>query len=217
MLVIPHGIPDFSYVAPPEDWSMGERGHRDAVRLITPGFFREDKGLEAVLYALRDVCDRGYKISYRIVGEPQRQFAGQALYRARIESLIEHLDLGSVARIEGRFFSVGEQAEFIRQAHIGVFAYQDPSHASSGTVPLVLGMGRPVLCTPFEYAKSKAQEGLGVFLTDGFNSKSIADGIERFVVSDGYGSLTKAVYDRTRPWTWPVVGVAFGELYAACE
>jgi glycosyltransferase involved in cell wall biosynthesis len=216
MLVVPHGIPDFPYVAPPDGWVMDERKCASTIRLITPGFFREDKGLETVLYALRDLRDRGYTVSYRIAGEPQHQFGGQALYRARVEGLIELLGLGSVVQIDGRYFSVAEQAAYIQQAHLGIFGYQDPSHASSGTVPLVMSMGRPVLCTPFEYAKAKAQEGPGVFLTNGFDPNSIADGIERFMRIDEYATLAEATYDRTRLWTWPAIGKTFGELYLAC-
>lgn len=216
MVVVPHGIPDFPYVAPPAAWGVEERKGRSSIRLITPGFFRENKGLEAVLYALRDLRDRGHNVSYRIAGEPQQQFKVQAPYRAQVASLIQSLELGSVVQIDGRYLSVAEQAASIQMAHLGIFGYQDPSLASSGTVPLVMSMGRPVLCTPFEYAKAKAQEGPGVFLTTGFDSTSIAGAIERFIRVDGYATLAKAIYDTTRPWTWGAVGRTFGELYLAC-
>lgn len=216
MVVVPHGIPDFPYVAPPVAWVMEERKNASPMHLITPGFFREDKGLEVVLYALRDLRDCGYNFSYQIAGEPQQQFEGQASYRAQVEALIESLELGPVVQIDGRYLSVAEQAASIQLAHLGIFGFQDPSHASSGTVPLVMGMGRPVLCTPFEYAKAKAQEGPGVFLSTGFDSCSISAAIKRFMRVDGYATLAKVTYNRTRPWIWASVGTTFGELYLAC-
>lgn len=215
--VVPHGIPDFPYVAPPVAWAMEEGKDAPPMRLITPGFFREDKGLEAVLYALRYLRDCGHNVSYRIAGEPQQQFGGQAPYRARLEDLIVSLELGSAVQIDSRYLSVAEQAASIQAAHLGIFPYQDPSQASSGTVPLVMGIGRPVLCTPFEYAKAKAQEGPGVFLASGFDSVSIAREIKRFMQIDEYAMLAKATYNRTRSWTWRAVGTTFGELFLACE
>ena len=216
MVVVPHGIPDFPYVAPPVAWGIEAHKGLSPIRLITPGFFRQDKGLETILYALRDLRDHGHNVSYRIAGEPQRQFGGQAPYRAQVEGLIDSLELGAVVQIDGRYLSVAEQAESIQQAHLGIFGYQDPSQASSGTVPLVMSMGRPVLCTPFEYAKAKAQANPGVFLTTGFDAPSIAAAIERFMAVNEFETLAKATYNTTRPWTWTVVGRKFGELYLAC-
>jgi glycosyltransferase involved in cell wall biosynthesis len=216
MVVVPHGIPDFPYVAPPAAWGMEIRNGRSPIRLIMPGFFRQDKGIEVILYALRDLRDRGHDFSFQIAGEPQQQFGEQALYRAQVEDLIESLGLGSVVQVDGRYLSVAEQAAAIQTAHLGIFGYQDPSHASSGTVPLVLSMGRPVLCTPFEYAMTKAHEVPGIFLATGFASPSIADAIERFMRLDGYATLAKAIYNSTRPWTWATVGRKLSELYLTC-
>jgi polysaccharide biosynthesis protein PslF len=109
-----------------------------------------------ILYAVHDLRHRGFNVSYRIAGAAQPQFESQMTYRAKIEGLIKSMQLDSIVQIDGRYLSLPEQAACIQQAHVGIFAYQDASHASSGTVPLVMGMGRPVLCTPFEYAKAKA-------------------------------------------------------------
>jgi glycosyltransferase involved in cell wall biosynthesis len=216
MVVVPHGIPDLPYIAPPQPWSKGECKEKCPIRLVTPGFFREDKGFEAILYALHDLARRGFNISYRIAGEPQAQFGRQARYRARIEELIKSLGLESIVQIDGRYLSLSEQVACIQQAHFGIFGYQDPSHASSGTVPLVMGFGRPVLCTPFEYAKAKAQDGLGVFLANGFDRASIASVIECTTNANDYAGIARATYDGTRPWTWTAVGKTFAQLYADC-
>jgi len=216
IVVVPHGIPDHPYVAPPVAWAVENHKGVFPLRLITLGFFREDKGLEAILYALRDLRDCGHTISYRIAGEPQQQFRGQASYRARIEALIESLELGSTVQVDCRYLSVAEQAASIQLAHLGIFGYQDRSHSSSGTMPLVMGMGRPILCTPFEYAKAKAQEGPGVFLAAGFDPAAIAITIEQFMRVEEYTTLATATYKRTRPWVWAAIGAAFGELYLAC-
>lgn len=213
LVVVPHGLPDIPY-CPPSAIPAGKNGL--SIRLVTPGFFREDKGFEVILCAVRELWNRGYDVTYRIVGEPQRQFGGQLQYLATIRNLIEALDLSAIVEIDDRYLSVVEQAAAIQAAHLGVFAYQDASHASSGTVPLVMAMGRPVLCTPFEYAMAKAREGPGVLVAAGFDHRAMADAAERFISLGDHGSLARDVYARTRPWTWPAVGKVFEELYRRC-
>jgi glycosyltransferase involved in cell wall biosynthesis len=214
MVVVPHGIPEFPYVTPPRPCEKHGLEAHLPLCLVTPGFFREDKGIEVILYAVHDLRHRGFNVSYRIAGAAQPQFESQMTYRAKIEGLIKSMQLDSIVQIDGRYLSLPEQAACIQQAHVGIFAYQDASHASSGTVPLVMGMGRPVLCTPFEYAKAKAQEGPGVFLADGFDSASMASAVERFAKLDEYRAIARAIYSRTRPWTWSAVGKSFEQLYS---
>jgi polysaccharide biosynthesis protein PslF len=214
IVVIPHGVPHFVYVEPPAAWMPVAQNPDRPIRMITPGFFREDKGMEVILCALRDLRNRGYNVSYCIAGEPQRQFERQAKYRAKIEGMIESLGLSGHVHIEGRYLSVPEQVAAIQSAHLGIFGYQEPTQASSGTVPLVMSLGRPVICTPFEYAVAKARESSGVFLATGFDSTSIAGAIERFVQSVEYASLVKSTFDNTRPWTWTAVGARYSELFS---
>jgi len=209
--VIPHGVPDFPYVEPPPMCRIGSETSRP-IRLITPGFYRGDKGFEIILRAIFALQKRGYPITYEIAGEPQRQFDGQSQYRSGIDTLIKELNLESSVRIDCRYLPVPDQAVSIHAAHVGIFAYQDASQASSGTVPLVMGMGRPVLCTPFEYAMAKADEGPGVFLAKGFDESSIVDAIEEFIRIENYAALTWSIYERTRAWTWSAVGTLFEKL-----
>lgn len=214
VVVIPHGVPHFSYVVPPAAWTTVAQNPGRPMRMITPGFFREDKGIEVILCALSDLRNRGYNIWYCIAGEAQQQFERQAQYRAKIEDMIESFGLSGHVHIEGRYLSVPEQVAAIQSTHLGIFGYQEPTQASSGTVPLVMSLGRPVICTPFEYAVAKARESSGVFLATGFDSTSIADAIERFVQGVEYTSLAKSTFDNTRPWTWTAVGARYSELFS---
>jgi len=186
---------------------------RRPLKLISPGFFREDKGLEFILLALHDLSEKGHYFSYLIAGEPQSQFNGQTSYMAYIQALIASLGLSTMVTIEARYLTVEEQVARIRDAHLGIFAYQDSSHASSGAVPLVMGAGRPVLCTPFEYAKSK--EGAGMILAKGYGASEITSALAQFAQFDGYEDAAFDVYGRSRAWTWPIIGQTFTQLYKA--
>lgn len=213
VLVIPHGVPLRRYVAPPVRWSHLDDVPQLPCRLITPGFFRESKGIETVLLALWRLKSRGRTVSYLIAGEPQGQFAEQQRYRQEIYSLIAALDLRSQVRVTVKYLSLEEQISAIRASHVGIFGYQDPSQSSSGTVPLVMCVGRPVICTPFEYAKEKRGECIGVALADNFGAAAIADSLERFMDHPAYDELAKATHDRSRDWTWKKIGPAFLQVF----
>lgn len=213
--IIPHGVPDFPYVPPPA--VRNELApHQPTLRMISPGFFREDKGLEVILHAIRELRDLGRSVSYEIAGEPQRQFEGQARYRDRIQSLIRSLALNDVVTIRDVYLALSEQGAAIQSAHLGLFGYQEPMHASSGTVPLVMALGRPVICTPFEYAKSKATQHAGVILAAAYDSTSIAKAIDHFIHTASHLELARLTYDETRSWTWAKVGQLYRHLYLDC-
>lgn len=205
-IVIPHGVPRFPYQEPPP---LGGNGNRATLRLITPGFLRPDKGFEVVLKALRRLRSKGHDVSYLLAGEAQGQFSGQTIYRRKVEQLIRELDLSQVVCCDTRFLSVEEQVEAIQNCHLGVFAYQDHSQSSSGAVPLVMSVGRPVVCTPFEYAQSRSQDGVGVTLAEGFDEQDLAGAIERFLHVEQFAQLTNTIYRRTSTWAWTKVGSRF--------
>ncbi|MDA8083102.1 MAG: glycosyltransferase [Nitrospiraceae bacterium] len=211
---IAHGIPTITYTRP-SMWSNNGNGSKP-LRLITPGFFREDKGLEAILFAIWRLKLRGRNLSYVIAGEPQQQFGGQNYYYSEINKMIQSLNLSDAVTILGRYLPFSEQIRVVQDSHVGIFAYQDPSHASSGTVPLVMSSGRPVICTPFEYAKAKKIETGGVFIAHSFSATSIAETISKFMDDnqDSYLTTSEKLYDATRSWTWENVGHLYRQEYS---
>jgi polysaccharide biosynthesis protein PslF len=213
LVVVPHGVPEFPYIAPPPLGTARGGDSAQPLRLISPGFIREDKGIETILQAIHDLRQLGYHFAYRLAGEPQKQFADRAAYRQRLAELIISLNLTSVVSVDDRYLSLAELASAIQLAHVGIFGYRAASQSSSGTVPLVMSMGRPVICTPFEYAKSKSGDGPGVFLAADFDADSIAQAILGFIQINGHESIAKATYDQTRMWTWSSVGRSFAELF----
>jgi glycosyltransferase involved in cell wall biosynthesis len=217
IVVVPHGMPDIEFVRAPTTWNSagsGSRQSRNGVSLVSIGFFRPDKGIEIVLLELWRLKRRGIRFSYVIAGEPQRQFDGQSQYLTEIRALVETLDLQNEVTILDRFLTVQEQIDLIHQSHVGVFAYQDPVQSSSGTVPLVLAAGRPVVCTPFEFAVAKKKEIPGITIAKGFGGHAFAEALLSFIENrNDYRRVTRLVHQKTRPWTWRVVGRQYLEQY----
>lgn len=208
-LVIPHGVHRYPYEpAPTLDAD-------EPLRLVTPGFFRENKGFEVLLDALHMLRSEPQRIFHWFLGEPQSQFSRQGGYLQHIEQLASVRGLEDSVRFEVRFLPVAEQVAAIHRAHAGLFPYQDASQASSGTVPLVLSSGRPAVCTPFEYACAKRDEGLGVEVADGFDARSLAEAIKRLRRRMQVEPMGRDTYDRTADWDWTRVAVQFREQLAA--
>jgi hypothetical protein len=132
-----------------------------------------------------------------------------------VRELVADLGLVSSVHIDARYLTRTEQIQVIHESHAGIFAYQGPDQASSGTFPLVLAMGRPVICTPFEFALAKELEiGEGVIVAEGFSSAAIVEALLRFFRSrPDYVQNTERLYERTRQWAWPTVGCAYAVAF----
>src|SRR6266850_2591386 len=205
-----------SFVPPPRPWQSGPSANvpRIPLALVSLGFFRRDKGIESVLVALWMLKRSGLQFSYLIAGEPQRQFVGQEEYLCEIRALVNALDLQDNVTVLDSFLTVSEQLQAIQNCHAGVFAYQDPTHASSGTIPLVLSAGRPVICTPFEYALTKQTELDGITIATGFGPEAIAKTFLTFSrARDDYRCVTELLYRNTRAWTWRLTGTRYLEEF----
>ena len=210
--VIPHGIPDIPFVPPPSIRSSSATG-KLALKMLSFGFFRPDKGLEAVVQAVRSLKTSGYDCNYVIAGSPQPQFVEQDEYCRLIHQLIRDLELVDSVHLERKFLTRSEQIKFIQRSHVGVFAYQDPVHASSGALSLTLGAGRPVICTPFEFALATRVEVEGVRVAGDFGARAIAECLAGlFAAKMDHGELAARVHEQTRQWTWRTVGRAYEAL-----
>ena|SRR5208283_2368336 len=212
--IVPHGIPDIPF-APSPLANNHAGGLNRTVKLCSVGFFRPDKGLEETLKALSRLRERGTEFLYVIAGSPQPQFAEQRNYLGHLNDMISELALDRYVKLDVRFLTREEQVQIIQDNHVGVFAYQTPYQSSSGAIPLVIAAGRPVICTPFEYALAKNLEiGDGVFLTKNFGSDAIADAILDFSCNkSSHGSLELSLHQRAKDWLWRSVGTAYSAAF----
>ena len=176
--VVPHGVPSVG-LAPPAP--LKDDAGEQRWRFCSLGFFRPDKGLDVILEALAALRGDGVRFRYVIAGEAQEQFDGQGGYRDRLAARIGELGLDRRVKLVPRFLSREEQLSLVARSHAGLFAYQNPGHASSGPMPVVLAAGRPVVCTPFEFARDKAAEGPGVILAEGFGAADVEAALRRLV------------------------------------
>jgi glycosyltransferase involved in cell wall biosynthesis len=212
--VVPHGIPDIPFVPLTFANNRADKSAR-SLKLCSIGFFRPDKGLEETLRALSVLKSQGVAFQYVIAGSPQPQFMEQQSYLRNLKRTISELSLEDRVLLDIRFLNRSEQIQLIQDSHVGIFAYQTPYQSSSGTIPLVMAAGRPVICTPFEFALAKKLElDDGVILARDFGSAAIADAISQFILTEcDYGSRDPRLNRQTREWLWRTVGSAYNSAF----
>lgn len=201
VVVIRHGIPEVSFVGRE---SESTRNPDDAAQFISPGFFRPDKGIETILDACALLKAEGVDFRYRVIGEPQTQCQPQAAYAERIQRQVRDLRLSDRVEIVTGRFTTPEFLAAIQGADCGVIGYSDMAQNSSGVIPWVLGCGRPVVATPFEYARCTTGVIGGLMVADRPDAASIMRCMRRVVedLSPIRTHLMPSVYANTRQWLW---------------
>jgi glycosyltransferase involved in cell wall biosynthesis len=208
--IIPHGVPSVRFNPPPEPT------HSSELALVTLGYMRPDKGIEEVLVALRMLRDTGYDATLSILGSAQEHFAGQTDYQRQIVDTVHALRLSEHVQLRLQYQTVAAQLEAIQRSHIGVFAYQSPHHASSGTIPLVLSAGRGAVCTPFEFAVATDEAGPGIRLTGGYAASDIAEALAKEADGRFLHSGAERIYNRGLEWHWDNTAARFAAAFSHC-
>lgn len=208
--VIPHGVPDVPFV-PPTFINSCLPTAEQIWRFCSIGFLRPDKGLEQTLSAFSQLKRRGLKFKYVIASSSQPQFIEQEKYALHLQQLIAELELEDNVEMNIHFLTRAEQIQVIRESHAGIFAYQFPDHSSSGTIPLVMAAGRPVICTPFEFAIAKKLEiEEGVMVSKDFSATAIAEELRKWCDSaEKYVQCAYELSMRTRHWNWKTVALEY--------
>src|ERR1035437_3462419 len=212
--VVPHGVPKIVYKPP----AMGKKGTM-TWKFCTIGFLKQKKGLEKVLVSIMELIKAGHNIKYVIAGSSQPQFAVQKLFPDELRNMIKDLGFSKNVKIVEKFLTRGEKINLIQESHAGIFAYQKQGQASSGTIPLVLAGGRPVICTPFEFALAKKEEiGDLIIVADDYSSEAIAGGILNIIEGeDKYIINAEKLSKKTETWLWKNVGKTYEEAFKLCK
>ena len=207
--VVPHGVPAIPFVQP------ADQQNADHYKIASIGFYRPDKGFEATLRALQQLKAVGFCFEYNIVGAPQPQFAGQEEYLSELQALVRTLHLEKEVSLDIAFPSQAEQIELLQKSHIGVFAYQEPNQSSSGTIPLVIACGRPVVCTPFEFARAKQSEmPEAVYLATDFSEDALAKTFSDALTPTLFDARrAKRIYEHAIDWRWGKVARAYRQAF----
>lgn len=153
IIYLPHGTP-----APAKD-------KRDAYRhklgwtgrnvLMTFGLLSRGKGLELVLEVLGQVADEIPNVLYAIVGQTHPEVKRQEgeAYRQELADLIHKRGLSSHVTMVDQYVDEEDLIGYLMACDLYVTPYPGMQQITSGTLAYAVGLGRPVVSTPYSYAK----------------------------------------------------------------
>jgi len=214
--MIPHGVPDRDLIDPPV--MKARFGWSDRPVMLTFGLLAPNKGIETIVSALPAVVERHPDLLYVVLGATHPNLVaheGEA-YRDRLKALAADKGVaGNVAFIDG-FVEHDELLDYLQAADVYVTPYSNPAQITSGTLSYAVGVGKPVISTPYVHATEILADGHGV-LVDFGDVAGFAREIDRlFSKAEDRFALSQRAYAHGRTMIWPRLAEAsLAEIEAA--
>jgi glycosyltransferase involved in cell wall biosynthesis len=209
---IPHGIPDVSF----EGTTRFKRSWGFEGRFVasTFGLLGRGKGLETAIDAVAEAARTIPEILYVILGATHPVVArneGEA-YRKELLARIRRRGIERNVLMVDRYLSLPDLLLYLGASDVYVTPYVNPDQVVSGTLAYAVGSGRPVVSTPYLYARELLAGGRGTIVPFGATG-AFADALIRLATDETYRlSMARAAYDFGRGMTWPVVGQAYATI-----
>ena len=162
--LIPHGIPDVSFVDP--SFHKDLFGVEGKMVLLSFGLLSANKGIETVIAALPAIVARYPNVVYIIVGATHPHVLRQdgETYRLTLQRLAQDQGVAGHVIFYNRFVSLEELNEFISVADIYITPYLNPAQITSGTLAYTLGAGKAIISTPYWYAEEMLAKERGALV-----------------------------------------------------
>ena len=162
--LIPHGIPDVTFVAP--DYYKDQFGVGGKNVLLTFGLLSPNKGIEHVINALPDVVAEFPDVVYIVLGatHPHELRTRGEAYRRSLEAIARKNKIENHVIFHNRFVDLKELTEFIGAADLYVTPYLDEAQITSGTLAYAFGSGKAVISTPYWHAAELLRDQRGVLV-----------------------------------------------------
>jgi hypothetical protein len=162
--LIPHGIPDVTFVAP--DHYKDQFGVGGKKVLLTFGLLSPNKGIEHVLHALPNIVAEFPDAVYIVLGatHPHELRGRGEAYRLGLEDIVRRNRLENHVIFHNRFVELKELTEFIGAADLYITPYLDEAQITSGTLAYAFGAGKAVISTPYWHASELLKDHRGVLV-----------------------------------------------------
>ncbi|WP_256761195.1 glycosyltransferase family 4 protein [Cohnella sp. WQ 127256] len=211
IMFIPHGTP------------VPNRADRVNVRreagwdnrkvLFTFGLLGRSKGIELILHAMASAVHAVPDLLYVIAGQTHpevRKHEGEA-YREELMELIQELGLEHHVQWINRYMPEDQLVSLISACDLYLTPYPGMGQITSGTLAYAAGLGRPILSTPYVYAKDLLHEEMLLPYGDvgAWSSKLI----ELFTYPGMLTSWERVISDIGRSMHWPHVGAQHLRLF----
>lgn len=210
---IHHGVPDSGGLQPHEAKKF--LGLEGRFVISTFGLINRGKGLEYAIRAIARAKKDIPNLTYLILGQthPNIVRAEGESYRVEIQALVRELGLDRHVMFVDRFLDQQELVSYLLASDIYMTPYLNPDQVVSGTLAYAVGLGTPVISTPYLYARAMAQQGVAVTVPFR-DSDKLADAIVRLALDDDMRSaMVHRALRLGKAMTWENVARSYVDLF----
>jgi len=165
--VIPHGVPDCSFVEPDEAKVALGFGGRPVI--LTFGLLSPSKGIEVMIDAMPEVLRTNPEAVYVVLGATHPNLIrdqGES-YRDGLMRQVSELGIEDHVVFLDRFVDQATLLRFISMCDVYATPYLNEAQMTSGTLAYSFGMGKAVVSTPYWHARELLDEGRGILVPFG--------------------------------------------------
>lgn len=203
--VIPHGIPDRPLTDPEE--YKARFGFAGRKVLLTFGLLSPNKGIETVIEALPAVAERHPDVLYVILGATHPHLVANEgeSYRDRLAARAAELGVSENVCFINAFVETGTLLDYLAAADVYVTPYLNEAQITSGTLSYAMGVGKPVISTPYWHAAELLADDHGRLVPFGDTAGFAAAITSLFDHPSLREILRSRAYARGRTMIWPRV------------
>lgn len=203
LTVVPHGVPDRPLVG--SDVFKPRFGWQDRQVVLTFGLLSPGKGIETVIEGLPDVAADHPDLLYVVLGATHPNLVaheGEA-YRDRLKALAVERGVDGHVKFIDEFVVYDRLLDYLQAADIYCTPYRNPAQITSGTLSYAVGVGKPVISTPYVHAAELLADGHGLLVPFG-DARGLAREIGRLLDDPAARrDLSTRAYARGRTMIWP--------------
>jgi glycosyltransferase involved in cell wall biosynthesis len=207
--LIPHGIPDTSFVDP--NYFKDEFDVAGRQVLLTFGLLSPNKGIEYALQALPAIVKEFPNVVYVVLGQTHPNLLREQgeTYRLSLERLAKDLGVQKHVVFFNRFVELEELKSFIGAADLYLTPYLNEAQITSGTLSYAFGAGKAVVSTPYWHATELLAEGRGV-LVPFRDATAIAQAVLQLLRDEPRRhAMRKNAYRLSREMVWSSVAAQY--------
>lgn len=176
--------------------------------LLTFGLLSRNKSIEVVINALPEVIRKHPDTVYIVLGATHPHVVkheGED-YRMMLIRRVNKLNLENNVIFINRFVTNDELFSFLELCDIYVIPYLGEKQISSGTLIYTMAAARPIISTPFWYAREMLSEERGL-LFDFMNSVQLTEHINNLLDNeDKRKNIARNAFSLARECYWPAIG-----------
>ena len=164
MSLIHHGVPDMPF-ADADDYK-DRWGLQGKTVILTFGLLHSRKGIEYMIRAMPAIVERFPDAVYVVLGAthpPLKRREGEK-YRFFLKRTARELGVEDNVIFYDRFVTLEELNSFLASCDVYVTPYLDMNQIVSGTLAYAIGLGKPVISTPYFYARELLDHGRGILV-----------------------------------------------------